>query len=426
MPGDQHGSSPDPTDPFESADPLPASVPDTVHEPDPPSESASPSEPDPPAQLSGAAPHSESEPPDPPAQLSGSDPPPEPGAAAVPLRLRTPADLLAALPYLVDHPLDDAVVALVLGGGSVQGVLHGGLDHLDHVLTPDRSGGAAVDAALAAGGTAVLVAGFGQPERITPHVHALLREARARGLPVLEALRVTGDRYWSYLCRDPACCPAEGKRFDPDTSRIPAEAVLRGMVPGGRIDSARIRFLLDPVRGAPREAVAEAAAAEEERREDAGTAAADRWIPEVLDVLREEERRRVTEPGTLARLGVHLTELRVRDAVWARITPETARLHVRLWSRVVRHVPERHRPAPAALLGVAAWQHDDQGLARAALDVSLAADPHYAMAVLMTRALQWGLPAERWRGFAAERLDGRGEEEAEPEGESDPSRPVRM
>lgn len=400
MPGDQCGPFPDPDDEFPPADPFPPATPFQSTDPLQPSE----------AFPSTAPPPGPGQPPDP---------------TAVPLRLRTPADLLAALPYLVDRPLDDAVVALVLGEGSVQGVLHGGLDHLDHVLTPERSGRAAVDAALAAEGTALLVAGFGQPERINPHLHALLREAGARGLPVLEALRVTGDRYWSCLCHDPACCPAEGTHFDPNASPVPAEAVLRGLVPGGRSTSARIRFLLDPVRGAARTAVSEAAAVAEEKagREDTEAVLLDRWIPEVLNALREEGRRRVTEPVVLARLGVRLTELRVRDAVWTRITPETAQLHVRLWSRVVRHVPERHVPAPAALLAVAAWQHDDQALARAALDVSLAADPDYAMAVLMARALQWGLPAERWLGFVVERLDGQDEEEAASEGETDPSRP---
>ncbi|MGW5878776.1 DUF4192 domain-containing protein [Nocardiopsis terrae] len=347
------------------------------------------------------------------------DPPVTSDPAAVPLRLRNPADLLAALPYLVTHPLTDAVVSLVLGQGSVLGVLYGELDHLDHVLTPARSGTAAVDAALAAGGTGMLVAGFGPTERVTPHVDALLARAAARGLPVPEALRVTGNRYWSYVCRDPGCCPPGGVPFDPDASPVPAEAVLRGLVPGGGGGSVRTRFLLDPVLGAPRAEAAEAAEAEEERvrQEDAEEALRDRWLPEVLAALRGEGHRKVTEPAALARLGVRLTELRVRDAVWTRITPESAEIHVRLWSRVVRHVPERHRPAPAALLAVAAWQHDDRRLARAALDVALAADPGYAMAVLMARALRWGLPAERWRGFVATRLDG-GEqpEDGEPPG----------
>lgn len=324
-----------------------------------------------------------------------------------PLRLRNPTDLLAALPYLVEHPLTDAVVALVLGEGRVLGVLYAGLDHLDHVLTSERSGVSAVRAAMDGGGTGMLVAGFGRPARVTPHVQALITEARAREMPILEALRVTGDRYWSYLCRDGACCPAEGRPFDPNVSAVPAEAVLRGLVPADRDETNRIRDLLEPVRGVPGAVVSEAAEVEEERvlREDTERALVDRWIPEVHEALRREEGERVTEPVTLARLGVHLTDLRVRDSVWTRITPETAELHVRLWSRVARHVPERLRPAPAALLAVAAWQHEDQRLAKAALNVSLAADPEYSMAVLMRRALTWGLPAERWRGFVDERLE---------------------
>ncbi|MFE1166010.1 DUF4192 domain-containing protein [Nocardiopsis sp. NPDC058789] len=322
---------------------------------------------------------------------------------SAPLRLRTPTDLLAALPYLVHQPLDDAVVALVLRQESVLGVLYGGLDHLDHVLTPDRSGRAAVDAALGEGGGALLVAGFGHSARITPHVRALLHEARARGLPVLEALRVAGDRYWSYLCHDPDCCPAEGRRFDPDASPVPAGAVVRGLVPVVRDPSARVGFLLEPVHASVRSEVAEEAAAEEERL--GGADQVERHTAVVLETLREEARHRVTAPAALARLGVHLTRVPVRDAVWTRITPETAALHVRLWSRVVRHVPDRHRPAPAALLAVAAWQEDDLDLARAAVNVALEAEPGYAMAVLMARALETGLPAERWRGFLAARTD---------------------
>ncbi|PWV57585.1 DUF4192 domain-containing protein [Nocardiopsis sp. L17-MgMaSL7] len=358
---------------------------------------------------------------------SGSDDPaptssPTPDPTPAPLRLRTPTDLLAALPYLVDRPLDDAVVALVLRQDSVLGVLYGGLDHLDHVLTPDRSGRAAVDAALAEDGSALLVAGFGHSARVTPHVRALLSEARARGLPVLEALRVTGDRFWSYLCHDPGCCPAEGRRFDADASPVPAGAVVRGLVPLGRTPSTRTGFLLEPAHGPARAEAAEAVAAEEAApHEEAGHV--ERRTAEVLEALAEEALRRVTDPAVLARLGVHLTRVRVRDAVWTRITPESARIHVRLWSRLVRHLPDRLLPAPAALLAVAAWQHDDLDLARAAVDVALEAEPGYAMAVLMARALKVGLPADRWRGFLAARVtDGDGGE-PDPERAHEPRRP---
>ncbi|GAB3729029.1 DUF4192 domain-containing protein [Nocardiopsis nanhaiensis] len=397
MPCDQHEPSSDPSD-----DPRADAL--SGRQPDPRPESGSAATPEVPV-----APGSPTVP----------APRASPDADMVPLRLRNPVDFLAALPYLVTQPLTDAVVVLVLGDGKVQGVLYNGLDHLDRVLPPARSGVAAVRAALAADATAMLVAGFGQPARVTPHVSALRSEARARGMPVLEALRVTDGRYWSYICRNHACCPAEGRLFDPGVSTVPAEAVLRGLVPGGPAETDRARGLLEPVHGALRAAVAEAVAAEEAlvAREDTETALVNRWIPEVRGALRREEKDRVTEPAALARLGVHLTELRVRDDMWTRIVPETAEVHVRLWSRVTRHVPERLRPAPAALLAVAAWQYGDQRLAKAALDAALSVDPRYSMAVLMSRALSWGLPAERWRGFVAERRD------AEPDGDDDEAGP---
>ena len=74
-------------------------------------------------------------------------------------------------------------------------------------------------------------------------------------------------------------------------------------------------------------------------------------------------------------------------------------MHQELWARVTRHLPRHQRAAPASLLAVAAWQRGDEPLAAAALEVALAADPGYSMAVLMSRALAWGLPVERWREF---------------------------
>jgi hypothetical protein len=34
--------------------------------------------------------------------------------------------------------------------------------------------------------------------------------ATQRGIVVLDTLRVTGNRWWSYECDDPKCCPPEG------------------------------------------------------------------------------------------------------------------------------------------------------------------------------------------------------------------------
>lgn len=324
--------------------------------------------------------------------------------------LTDPTAFLFALPLLAARPVDEAIVAVILGQGRTLGVLHGELDHLDHVVTVAHSGVTAMKAIRELSGSAVLLAGFGPPERVDPHVEAFLTEAGSEGVPVLEALRVTGDRYWSYLCEGNGCCPSQGRTFAPRSLTCPDSS------PGSKppevtfpavAKDARIVALLEPVAGSAGEEVADKAVHIEERlrAEGAHTTSRRRWITEVLDVLEREETERITDPCTLAMLGVRLLDLRVRDAVWARITRVTAPLHLRLWSRVARHVPRRHRAAPAALSAVAAWQAEDEPLARAAVRVALEACPGYGMAVLMERALSWGLPAGRWADHMAQYLE---------------------
>lgn len=325
-----------------------------------------------------------------------------------------PSAFLTSLPHLAALPVDGAIVAVIMGEGQTLGVLHGELDHLDHVVTVARSGTSALKAVRELSGSAVLLAGFGPPERVDPHVRSFLAAAASEGIPVLEALRASGERYWSYQCERDACCPRQGRIFTSGT--------LQTSKPSDLVAPQRVRItaLLEPVAGTVREEVAEEAVRVEER---VRTAPRGDRIPGVLEVLRCEREERVTDPAILAKLGVHLLDLRVRDAVWARINRESASLHLRLWSRVTRHVPCRHRAAPAALVAVAAWQSMDEALARAAVEVALAARPGYGMAVLMERALSWGLPAERWSSHMAEYLEAtEGGEEGEGAGPVPPPR----
>ncbi|MEV2276779.1 DUF4192 domain-containing protein [Nocardiopsis sp. NPDC049922] len=341
------------------------------------------------------------------------DPPGGPPAA---LRLTTPTDVIAVLPYLAGGPPDPGLVVLALQDGRVHTVLRADLGG-EGVPPGSRSAPPAVDHAAAERCDALLVVAFGPPERVTPHVDGLLGAARERGIAVIDALRVTDGRYWSYTCVDPSCCPPEGTVVDVDRSTAPADAVLRGITPLSSVhaapaDSARVRALLEPVAGPLATDVAAAAEDVEALARDRAArdrdALVDLGLPTVRAAVRAESRGEgVAEPRELASLGVYLTQTRVRDEVWARITARSADVHRRLWSRVTRHVPERLRAAPASLLAVAAWQSDDRELASAALDVALTADPGYSMALLMSRALAWGMPVRRWREAAPRWMEGK-------------------
>ncbi|MFD6100781.1 DUF4192 domain-containing protein [Nocardiopsis flavescens] len=319
------------------------------------------------------------------------------------LELRNPLDIIAGMPYLVGEPPDPGLVVIAARGTGVHAAFCGALDGEHRHLTPLQRARPPVDLAVAEGCSGLLIVAYGPPGRVTPYVDALMLAARERGVSVIDALRVTGGRYWSYTCVSPSCCPPEGTVIDVDGSPVPAGAVLRGIAPArppraASADLDRVRALLAPVDGPERAAVGAVAAAFEARM---------RSLPDEARVARgtDEVRAAVGGGGTpgredTARLGVHLGHLRVRDRAWAAITAGTAPRHRDLWAHLVRHLPDRWRAAPAALTAVAAWQQGDDVLAMAAVETALAADPGYSMAVLLGRALAWGLPVERWRDRA--------------------------
>ncbi|OLT26865.1 hypothetical protein BJF83_20120 [Nocardiopsis sp. CNR-923] len=216
--------------------------------------------------------------PDRPSHDSATDPP---GGSPAALRLTTPTDVIAVLPYLAGGPPDPGLVVLALQDGRVHTVLRADLNGQG---APPGSPSAppVVDHAVAERCDALLVVAFGPPDRVTPYVDALVAAARERGITVIDALRVTDGRYWSYTCVDPSCCPPEGTVVDVDRSTAPADAVLHGITPlspvhASRAESARVRALLEPVAGPLATEVAAAAEDMEDLARDRAARGSDAW-----------------------------------------------------------------------------------------------------------------------------------------------------
>src|SRR5437879_1258514 len=120
------------------------------------------------------------------------------------LRLRSPADVVSAIPYLVGfHPADSVVVLACDDSAGAYAVrldltAHDALlEHIADLVARRRP-------------DAVILAGYGAAGRVTPMVERVRDRLQARGVRLREALRVEDDRFWSYLCSDLACCPPEG------------------------------------------------------------------------------------------------------------------------------------------------------------------------------------------------------------------------
>ena len=164
--------------------------------------------------------------------------------------LRSSADLLAAVPYLLGfHPRDSVVVVamrrervLFAGRGDLPGPIPMGAMAARFValLARDRA-------------DAVAVIGYGPPGAVTPAVDALRAALAGSRVFLLDAIRVEDGRYWSYVCSEPSCCSPEGQPFDAETSPVALSAVYHGQV--ALPDREALAAQVAPVGGAVREAM---------------------------------------------------------------------------------------------------------------------------------------------------------------------------
>ncbi|GAA4595028.1 hypothetical protein BJY16_001523 [Actinoplanes octamycinicus] len=314
------------------------------------------------------------------------------------LVIRTPADLIAVVPFVMGYHPSDCLAVVGVRGDRVDFALC-------HDLPPPRATGAAArEPAAAVAATVarqrvstVVVLGYGSLRRVTPAALRCAEALRRRAVPVLDVCRVADGRWWSYLCADRDCCPPEGRPCLPADSVIAAEATFRGQV--ALPSRTELTAQVAAVEGAERAEMGRAT--ERARRRFTGLltsepAAAD-YERLVLRhgreaVLAAERRHRSggsLSPDETAWLGVLLVDRAVEDFALDRATPQEWR--IRLWTEVLRRVEPAYVAPAACLLSCTAWRAGRGSLARVALDRALAVEPGHQLAELLHRVLGFGL-----------------------------------
>jgi Domain of unknown function (DUF4192) len=329
-------------------------------------------------------------------------PPPGPQQA---VSVGSPTAVLAVVPHLLGFVPSKSLI--VIGAGPPRGRIHLTL-RFDLPDPPDSA--AARDIAQHA--VAVLtsqrqamavVIGYGPGHLVTPVADLIRDEARRARLDLRDVLRVEDGRYWSYLCREPSCCPAEGVPVNP---RHPAAAAMAAAGVPVLPDRAALAASLAPLGGITRESMRQATGRAEAHATDLLTLAARSGRPRaatrlvVLEGLSAVADALGTYRGggrfatddQVAWLSLALTNLRVRDDAWARMDPDYRDAHTRLWTDVVRRAERPYLPPAASLLAFTAWQGGNGALANVALDRALAADPAYSMALLLRDTIDAGTP----------------------------------
>ncbi len=319
------------------------------------------------------------------------------------VRIDTPAGVLAVVPHLLGfHPASSLVV---IGVGGRRDRIQLGFRY-DLPDPPD----AALAADIAAHASevitrqhisAAIIVGYGPGPLVTPLADLLRAQLPAAGIPVRELLRAESGRYWSYLCQEPSCCPAEGVPFD--VAAHPAARALSTAGLTARPDRAALAATLDPLpeaaapmrraTGRAQRRAGRLAAAAAQPGQHATGALADAGRAAVQDAIAAYRAGgQVTDHDQLAWLTVVLAELPVRDDAWARMDPPHQAAHRRLWTDLIRHAQPLYTPAPACMLAFTSWQAGAGVIAALAVERALDADPGYSMGLLLADALAAGLP----------------------------------
>jgi len=330
----------------------------------------------------------------------------------LPVRIGSPADLLAVIPGLLGFDPGRSIV--VLGTEPPDSRVRLTLRY--DVPDPARPGPArpdpaatlaahAVSVLTAQGVTAAVAAGYGTEAEVAPVAAALREHAAKAGLALTEVLRVADGRYWSYVCTDPGCCPPDGTPFEPGSAGHPAARALSAddrPVLSSRAELAASIVATGGKRGAAMHRATRRAHAHvarcAARLDRSGLPISLSRLTAVLGQLAVQDAISRARDGDLigadraAWLTVALREIRVRDDAWARMNFEHRAAHQSLWTHLTRLARPGYVAAPASLLAFVAWQSGDGALANVALDRALADNPRYSMANLLRQALDSGAP----------------------------------
>lgn len=314
-------------------------------------------------------------------------------------RLNRPGVLIAALPAVLGFVPEKSLVLVTVDRGEMGCVMRVDLsDELVHSLEhiADVAAAASPDSAIA-----VVIDEEGANCRLCNDEHrevaVLLTTALAeRGIELLAAHvvdRVAAGGRWH--CADG--CGNAGTVNDPSASPLAVAAVLDGRrLYARRAELQEVIEVIDPART---DVLAEAIGRcqpDSQRPDEAARADVEATIAAAARVADAAE----LGDDELVRLAWALTDLRVRDTLYALAVGENAGQAESLWAALSRTLPEPWRVEALVLLAFSAYARGDGPLAGVSLEAALRGDPTHRMAGMLDTALQSGLRPEKIRDLA--------------------------
>ncbi len=318
--------------------------------------------------------------------------------------LNRPGALIAALPAVLGFVPENSLVLVSLGGGELGSVMRVDLseklvDRLGHLV--EVAAAAEPEAAIA-----VIVDEEGahcpRCNEEYRHLCAVLTEALSQHDIELWAAHVVDRvaRGGRWHCVDG--CGSGGVVDDPSASPLAAAAVLDGrrLYPR-RADLQAVIAVEDPARSAElADAVRRQAATREvaHRADPAGCSRRD--VESAMAAASRVAGGQSLSDTELAELGCALSDVQVRDTLYALAVGENAGEAESLWALLARTLPQPWRVEALVLLAFSAYARGDGPLAGVSLEAALRCQPDHRMAGMLDTALQSGLRPEHIRELA--------------------------
>ena len=286
------------------------------------------------------------------------------------LRVSTPADLVATLPYTFGFVPSESIIAMALDGRHVKASCRINAEAAD-----DPEALAALCRAVVTHGSALIIVAW--IDCVEQAERALLAASKALG------------------CADQTIIVSHGR------CRVDGGEWVDCPIGLQQADKAGLTVLPS------RQAVVDQVAGPGRRDK----VAARRWSAARVMVMAHTAQWRRARGKALLKRGVTDCELPVddsfelaalvregdvRDGLWTELTNQTAAQHVAVWKDVVTVVPDQGAAAPLGLLAMAAWLAGEPALANCCLERGLGIEKEHSLLRLVDCIIASGTHPKLW------------------------------
>jgi uncharacterized protein DUF4192 len=321
------------------------------------------------------------------------------------VQLRGAADLLGMLPHRIGFLPAESIVVVCLHGPRRRDGLVMRLD-----LAPSRLDGPVAchlaARAARAGADGVVLVCYAEAAGKVPMapdlprrslVDALAEALDEVGVEVVDAILVSGGRWWSYVCGDATCCPREGSEVPQRLTAAAAHYAAESVAQGSAVLADRnelVRSVRPPEDAAAQQTLQQAldTAADEvieiiDRSGLAGLRARTLALLRDLVHRRSFGREDVTgEEAAAIILGLRAKD--ARDEAATLLLDHDPELMLPVLVAVARRAPDREAAPVCTVLAWVAYAAGQGALANVAVDRALECEPGYEMARLIEQGLE--------------------------------------